>query len=175
MQTLIVVALKEESQSIFENAGYHPLYCGVGSIKATYNLTRYLSENKVGHVINLGTCGSHQFKQGQVVECVSFIQRQHQAFLPLTSKKIVTLPRTKLPAVTCGSADFVETNQPVSACDIFDMEAYSLAYVCEKFNVPFCSLKFVSDHSNENLISDWKKNLSQSSLCLVEELKKINL
>ena len=66
-----------------------------------------------------------------------------------------------------GSADFIEKAEPLTPCDVFDMEAYAMAFVCEQMNIRFNSIKFVTDNSDENLIHDWKKSLHISAEALL--------
>ena len=166
--SLLVMALKVESQGLFEAAGFKPFYCGVGQVKATYQLTQWIQTYKPKHILNLGTVGSHKFAQGTLVECTSFVQRLPNKMAPMTSKIFRTEAISSLPQVVCGTGDFIETCEPVTACDVFDMEAYALAYVSEQMNIPFNSIKFVTDSSNENLIHDWKKNLQLSANSLLK-------
>ena len=173
MQTLVVMALKVESQGLFEAAGFSPRYCGVGGVKATYNLTKWIYEHKRQRVINLGTAGSHTIKMRELVECITFKQRQPHDFMRTNSEIFSSEPISDLPQVICGSADFVEPARPLTECDVFDMEAYALAYVCKKMNVRFHSFKYVTDTSNESLISDWQTNLKQSAETLLGQLRKL--
>ncbi len=173
MQTLVVMALKVESQGLFEADGYSPLYCGVGAVKATYHLTKRIHDHKPQRVINLGTAGSHVYKKGDLVECISFIQRRPHDFMRTNTEILSSKAITELPPAVCGSADFVESTRPLTECDIFDMEAYALAYVCKKMNVGFHSFKYVTDSSNENLIQDWQTQLLQSAETLLGQLRKM--
>lgn len=175
MQTLVIMALKVESQGLFEAAGYSPFYCGVGSSKATHHLTKWIYEYKPQRVLNLGTAGSLRFNIGKLVECTSFVQRQTHDFLKMPFENLTSEPLTELPKVICGSADFIETSAPRTKCDIFDMEAYSLAYVCKKMNVKFNSIKYVTDSSNHKVVEDWQKNLLPSAEALLNQLNELNL
>lgn len=175
MQTLVVMALKVESQGLFEAAGYQVLYCGVGTVKATHNLTKWLHQNKPQRVLNLGTVGSHKFTPGTLVECTSFVQRKTNDFLKIPTQILKTTALTELPQVVCGTGDFIETSTPITPCDVFDMESYALAFTCEKMNTPFHSIKYVTDSSDINLVSDWQKNLSPAAETLLQQLRKLNL
>ncbi len=175
MQTLVVMALKIESQGLFENAGYQVFYCGVGSVKATHNLTKWLQQYKPARVLNLGTAGSHKYKPGSVVECTSFVQRQPNDFLKRPSQMIKTEPLTNLPQVICGTGDFIETGVPITPCDVFDMESYALAFTCQKMNTPFQSIKYVTDSSDTNLVSDWQNNLEKAAETLLQQLRNLKL
>lgn len=167
LDVLLVMALKDESQGLFEAAGITPYYTGVGLVKTTFKLQQWLTQMKPKRVINLGTAGSRTIAPQSLVECTSFIQRVPHEFMPLVSKIICTNAATNLPTVTCGSGDFIETAEPVSVCDVYDMEAYALAYVCEQMKIPFNSIKFVTDNSGKNLLHDWQKSLHFSATSLL--------
>lgn len=173
MATLVIMALHEESQGLFEASGITPLYSGVGQVKATHSLTHWIHKFNPTSVINVGTAGSHKLPQGTLVECTSFVQRQPNKDWPMKSKKIQINKKTELLNAVCGTGDFIELNQSLTDCDVMDMEAYALAFVCEQLKVPFCSIKYVSDSSNENVVTDWKKNLSHAAEKLLLEVKKI--
>ena len=175
MQTLVVMALKVESHGLFEAAGYKPFFCGVGSVKATHNLTKMILEQKPKRVINFGTAGSQRLSVGTLVECIAFAQRHPHDFLTIPNEKLYVEPLTDLPKACCGSGDFIEKSSPVTDCDVFDMEAYPLAYVCQKMNVTFQSYKYVTDSSNEALLSDWKINLKASAESLLNQLRKLKI
>ena len=175
MATLVIMAVPEESQGLFEKAGYNVFYTGMGMVKACFHLSQFIHKQAPQRVINLGTAGSHHYTPGLVVECTAFVQRAPTRFLPLPSQKIFTTAITDLTPVICGSADFVENQIPVTACDIFDMEAYALAYCCQELQIPFHSIKCISDKSDQNTLKDWKKNLAFSAEQLLTEIKKINL
>jgi adenosylhomocysteine nucleosidase len=173
MQTLVTMALKVESAGLFESAGFPIFYTGVGATSAAFHLTQWLHEHKPLRVINLGTVGSHQFQKGHLVECTSFVQRKANSLSPYTSETLNGSALTDLPKAICGSADFIEAGAPLTKCDVFDMEAYTLAFVCKKMNTPFHSLKFVTDSSDQNLITDWKAHLKISAESLLGELRKL--
>jgi adenosylhomocysteine nucleosidase len=175
MQTLVVMALKAESQGIFEAAGFHVFYCGVGSVKSTHNLTKWIFEHKPQRVINLGTVGSHRHPTGTLVECISFTHRQPHNAIKIPIAVLPGKATTDLPKAICGSADFVEQASAQAECDVFDMEAYALAYVCQKMNVAFTSIKYVTDSSDQNLIQDWQKNLKPAALALLKQLKEMKI
>lgn len=178
--TLVVMALSEESNGLFEAAGIQPLYTGVGQVKAAFALTSALAKmsatKKPSRVLNLGTAGSFEHAQHDCFECLAFVQRTINS-VGFKSKKIAAAePITSLPGAICGTADFIQNSifeKGNSDFQIMDMEAYALAYVCQQFQISFHAIKFVSDHSNELLISDWKKNLEAGSRKLLEVFQTI--
>lgn len=172
---LIVMALKQESQGLFEARGYKPFYCGLGQIKAAHHLTRKLTDcsksERPNLIINLGTAGSFHHSQGQLVEVKGFVCRNH--FLP-PQKTILTLNcMTDLPKVICGTGDTVETNNSSCEYKIMDMEGYALAYVAKQFQIPLISIKYISDNSDDNTLRDWKSCLDHSAKMLLDSYKQL--
>jgi adenosylhomocysteine nucleosidase len=43
------------------------------------------------------------------------------------------------------------------------MELFALAKVCERFNTPWRSFKFVSDRADHNAADEWQKNVRAGS------------
>ncbi len=161
---LLVMALPDESGQLFENAGIQPLYTGIGQVKAAFALTKSLMQTKPALILNLGTAGSIDFPQGQCVECSAFVQRQFNSIGPKNKKILIDKALTNLPQVICGTADFIQETPFATNSEfkIMDMEAYALAFVAKQFQIPFYSVKFITDNSNENVVSDWKKNLAKA-------------
>lgn len=193
MQTLVIMALKNESQGLFEEAGFKPLYCGVGATAASYHTSLWINQFKPKKVINIGTAGSHCFNKGQLVECINFIQREpfqliinetdtHNIYNNMSNsdqpilfkkKEFQTKPISQLPTAICGSADWVQQGLPIGISEVYDMEAYSMAYVCDKLKTPFHSFKYITDQADNNLFIDWKLNLKQSAQSLLDLLIQI--
>ena len=173
MATLLIMALKEESQQLFETEGVQPNYCGIGQVKASFCTQKLIVEQRPTRIINLGSVGSHTFKQGELVECTSFVQRPANDFYPNTSKILKVAPMTQLPKAICGTGDFIEKAKPLVSCDVMDMEAYAMAYVCEKYKVEFVSIKYVTDYSDTNIKQDWNAHLKKCSEKLFAEYFKL--
>lgn len=150
------MALKQESNQALENSGFHVGYTGIGLVNATMNLTQMIKDLQPDRVINLGTAGSFSVKQGQFIEVEKCIQRGK--VISLIHKMINLKTISDYQKAVCGSADFVETKVS-EMYQIMDMETHALALVCENFKIPFHSFKYVTDSSDHNTMSDWKKNL----------------
>ena len=173
MATLLIMALPEESQNRFENAQIEVHYSGIGAVKAAYLTHKLILERKPSRIVNLGTAGSFKFKQAELVECSSFVQRfPTNLTIPGFAKITASEFLTNFPKAVCGSGDFIQS-EPGASFDIMDMEAYAIAYVCAKLNVSFHSIKYVTDSSNENTYKDWKKNLNSASAALLEVYKTL--
>jgi adenosylhomocysteine nucleosidase len=178
-ETVIIMALPYESQGLFEKKGIEVHYSGIGKINAAFKATELLTSGQIKHVLNLGTAGSHQFPAHQLVECLSFVQRDMdltKVGVPLGKTPGDSLAGmiqvdaiTNLPKGVCGTGDCVELGTPKLDCDLMDMEAYALAKVCRKLNVNFNSIKYITDQSDANTRDDWKANVLMAS----QELLKI--
>lgn len=180
---LIVAALPQESQGRFEQLNYPVLYTGVGKINATYTLTSVLSKfppNKPKVILNLGTAGSFQHKPKQVIQ-ISHVYQADMLCEPLASKYCTPYEdnsfyiqlkfySSQLLSGSCGTSDRFITTKENFFWDVFDMEAYALAKVCNNFMIPFISLKAVSDSGKK---SDWKENLNDCSKLLLSEASKV--
>lgn len=190
---LVVMALKEESQGLFEEANIPVLFTGVGKINAAYFLSKKVHEMnqknlKITRVLNFGTAGSQKFKTGTLVEVSKCLQRDMDLSLvglkpgvtPFDkSPSTLQLPKVfqNIPDAICGTGDCVEyENTSGLIYDVLDMEAFSLAKVCFFEKIPFTSVKYVTDQSNENTLKDWTseiKNAAKSFINLYKEYDRV--
>lgn len=174
---LVVMALAEESQGIFEEHAVPILYTGVGKVNATYYLTKRLMEQKFADqkndlVLNLGTVGSSKLPAGSLILCNKFVQRDMDVTVlgfqhgetPYETTFPITLEHANFPIVEllsgiCGTGDSFDSLQPKIECDVVDMEAYALAKVCLMENIPFMSVKYVANGINETGGKEWEEAL----------------
>lgn len=176
---LIVAALKDELKHHFEDRGIPVLYTGIGKVNAAYFLTLELARLKLQDrlpraVLNFGTAGSPAFQTHQLVECTQFVQRDMD-LSPLGFARGITpmedIPSTievpkRLHALAtgiCGTGDSFENGADVMHCDVFDMEAYALAKVCHLEQLPFLSVKYITDGCDHNAHNDWRDNLHRAA------------
>ena len=171
---LIVFALREEAGDRFGAADSPVLYTGVGKVNAAWALTRALGRRRPGLVLSFGTAGSPRFPTHALVECTRFVQRDMDVRplgVPLGTTPYDELPAVlevprrfaALPAATCGSADHFVSGHDVGDCDVVDMEAYALAKVCRREEVPFAAVKFVTDGGDASAHQDWAANLPRAA------------
>lgn len=182
-EILLVFALEAEEREKFRD--YSCLFTGIGKINATYNLTSYL--NKKGSpdvIINLGTAGSNQYKKGNVVHCTKFVQRDvdltalgfDQYQIPFSDMPRVLEakgPNTELPKAICGTGDYFDTSHTTDFYNVVDMEAFPLAYICQKKKIPFLSLKYISDGANDNSHVNWEESLEMGAKALRSALDSV--
>ncbi|MHA4809101.1 5'-methylthioadenosine/S-adenosylhomocysteine nucleosidase family protein [Flavitalea flava] len=161
---LFVFALNAEAAQEFE--GLDPLITGIGKVNAAFQLTRKIMEKRPGLIVNLGSAGSNKYERGEVVCCTKFIQRDMDV-MGLGYKKFETpfseidpvltygLKLDGLPEGTCGTGDNFEMAHKSSEYDVIDMEAYALAFIAMKEQIPFLCLKYISDGADGTAAEEW--------------------
>ena len=178
--TLLVFAMTEEAQGAFDDQNV--LYTGIGKINAAYALTKSLAEQKPDLVINCGTAGSTKHAKGTIVNCTAFIQRDmdvtplgFEKYQTPFSDRPITIETAEridaLPQGLCASGDSFDTtgNQDF---DAVDMEAFALADICARENIPFLCLKYISDGADDSAHEDWNTTLMKASKALRSVLDK---
>lgn len=177
--TLFVFALDDEAGTDFD--GTNKLITGIGKVNAAYELTRAIHHKRPGLIVNLGSAGSNFFRQGEVVCCTGFVQRDMDVRglgfalyeTPLSNIPLVLvhgLQMEGLPQGTCGSGDSFEMNHAVTAYNVIDMEAYALALIAMKESIPFLCLKYISDGANGTAADDWTVQVHKASKAFSEIL-----
>ena len=128
-------------------------------------------------VINVGSAGSHSFDAGVIVCITEFIQRDMDARAmgfalgqtPFEAHSSIEygIAINDLPLATCFTGDsFVTEAHPHFHLEVIDMEAYALANVCQRLNVPFLCLKFITDGANGEAADDWQQSVKLSAIQL---------
>lgn len=169
---LLVFAMEQESQDIF--SGHDILHTGIGKVNAAYALTSRLSHSTPNIVINLGTAGSRKHASGSIINCTEFIQRDMDATplgfqkwqTPFSSDPITITHGISVAGLQqglCGSGDSFDTSEAAGHFDVVDMEAFALALICQRRNIPFLCLKYVSDGANDDAHLDFETALRQTA------------
>ncbi len=176
---LIVMALRAESDGVFEGAGVPVLYCGVGKVNAAIALSRALCRYEQARrqpplVLNFGTAGSRVHAAGTFLACREFVQRDmdvrglgfelgvtpyDDAPLRLSFDPVFT----HLTAAVCGSGDSFATADCPVPCTVFDMEAYALAKACWLHGAVFACVKYVTDGADHTAAADWQNNVHKAA------------
>ena len=172
---LIVCALEIETQGQLDD--WEVIYTGVGKINATMKLVdRFTDYNyaKPDLVINYGTAGSRKIKKKTLVDCTKFVQRDMDVtglgFMrgetpfeddpPLMLDFGITPLNNIKRRATCGSGDSFVEDRTQYYGEVVDMEAYALAKVCYRYDIPFVSFKYITDGADEQAHEDWEANLA---------------
>jgi adenosylhomocysteine nucleosidase len=165
---LFVFALEYEASNEFDDCT--KLVTGIGKVSAAYELTKQITKNRPGLIINLGSAGSDAFKKGDLVCCTRFVQRDmdvrglgFQLYeTPLSGIAPVLeygMKLKDLPEGVCGTGDSFEMNHLAPDYNVVDMEAYSLAWVAMKEKIPFLCLKYISDGADGAAADDWTEQV----------------
>lgn len=177
--SLFVFAL--ESEAAAEYTQYNKLICGIGKVNAAFELTRAIQKQKPQMIINLGSAGSNYFKRGEVVCCKSFIQRDMDVRglgyslyeTPFSDLPVILNYGLKLDHLNegiCGSGDNFEMNHQATVYNVVDMEAFALAYVAMKEDIPFLCLKYISDGADGAAADDWAVQVHRAAIAFKKVL-----
>jgi adenosylhomocysteine nucleosidase len=179
---LFIFALEKEATDKFDD--FHPLFIGIGKVNAAYRLTKEIIENKPSIIVNLGSAGSNTFDRGSIVCCTEFIQRDMDT-TTMGCKKYET-PFSEIPPILkygidietlpkgiCGTGDNFEVGHSVEDYNVIDMEAYPLAYIAFKEQIPFLCLKYISDCADEGDADDWSTTVHFAAEALRSIIDKI--
>lgn len=184
MKPLLVFALEQESQDVFSD--YDVLHTGVGKVNAAYALAKQIVQSKPSLVINMGTAGSRRHKPGSIVNCTAFVQRDMDVtalgfekfktpFSDVPTKIDYGRKIDFLPQGICGSGDNFASSADSAAFDAVDMEAYALAFICQRESIDFLCLKYISDGADGEAHKDWHAALHHTAEKLREILERIKL
>lgn len=170
---LFTFALASEAAEVFE--AHNPLICGIGKVSATYQLQKAIQRERPSLIVNLGSAGSNYFQRGEVICCTKFIQRDMDV-MALGYERYET-PLSGLPPVLeyglsmdglqegiCGTGDNFEMAHAATEYNVVDMEAYALALVAMKEDIPFLCLKYISDGADGNAATDWTVQVHRAAV-----------
>lgn len=173
---LITIALPEEN-FLEDTSNMHIVTTGLGKSRSAYALTKALHNHSFSGVINIGTAGSTRWNIGDIIVSYSFIDRDLAACSLTASTcrqefaRWIDLPsiinKTECHrnfAVSTGDS-FVTSPLNIKE-DAVDMEAFAQAIVCHEENVPFLSVKYITDKIGDNSIKSWTERLSEARLSL---------
>lgn len=161
---LFSFALESEAADVF--VGQNTLITGIGKVNAAYELTKAIQNKKPSLIVNLGSAGSNFFQKGDIICCTKFVQRDMdvrglgfvQYETPLSNLPVILdygLAMDNLKMGICGTGDSFEMGHATKIYDMVDMEAYALAMIAMKENIPFLCLKYISDGADDNAADDW--------------------
>lgn len=161
---LFSFALESEAAEVFSE--HNTLITGIGKVNAAYELTKAIRNKRPSLIVNLGSAGSSHFQKGEVVCCTSFVQRDMD--VRGLGYALYETPLSGLPPVleyglameglrtgVCGTGDSFEMGHSAAIYDVLDMEAYVLAMIAMKEDIPFLCLKYISDGADDNAAEDW--------------------
>lgn len=188
-KVLVVYAVKEEFVPItLQNSKMKYSVTGIGKANAAMKLTKEILSDNFDLVLNIGTVGTIKHQIGDIFVCDKFVDRD---LLPLTEHGVTAriemifnqneMVSTILEEweitpdhmATCNTGDtFVsDLNQNIEE-DAIDMESFALAMVCKEFNIPFLSVKYVTDIVGQNSVEHWESKLADARKAIGEWFSK---
>lgn len=182
---IITYAVKEElTQVNLPNYDIKYVITGIGKASSAMLLTKAIYEHKPDYVLNIGSAGTANHNIGDVIICNHFIDRDFEKEqLPgikyeidlsntLSGQAISNLFKTNdgLKGM-CNTGDSFVTEISTLKGDVVDMESYAQALVCKEFNMPFVSVKYVTDVIGQNSVKHWEDKLADANSHLTEWLK----
>ncbi|MBK4989400.1 5'-methylthioadenosine/S-adenosylhomocysteine nucleosidase family protein [Pseudomonas sp. S36] len=161
---LFVFALEAEAGQVFGHL--NTVFTGIGKVNAAITLTRAITRHRPRLIVNLGSAGSKRHGKGTVVCCNRFVQRDMDVTplgfaryeTPFSDTPVVLehgMAISGLPLEACGTGDNFEVSHGDAPYDVVDMEAYVLALIARRENIPFVCLKYISDDAGSEAASDW--------------------
>ena len=161
---------------------------GVGKTKSAYVLTKYICQDKPDLIMNIGTAGTLKHRIGDIFISTYFIDRDYEATqLPGIEYKINGLKLLgSHPSLQnwvsnydksgiCSTGDTFITEAASFQGDIVEMEAYAQAYVCKELNIPFLSVKYVTDIIGKNSVKHWDDKLTEARTGLAKWFEEQNI
>lgn len=158
------------------------LRTGVGKVKSAFYLSEAINHGQPDLVVNVGTAGAIHHEVGDIFVCRRFIDRDMQKLVDLGME--YEIDSSGLLAQkgyclhwqgegVCNTGDTFLTELSDVTGDVVDMEAYAQALVCRAKNVPFISVKYVTDIIGQNSVKHWEDKLADARKELGEFFEKL--
>lgn len=147
------------------------LRTGVGKVKSAFYLSEAITHGQPDLVINIGTAGTVRHRVGDILVCRRFVDRDMQKLVDLgmeyeiDSSELLARKEYCLHwqgEGVCNTGDSFLTELGDVKGDVVDMEAYAQAFVCRSKNVPFISVKYVTDIIGQNSVKQWEEKLADA-------------
>lgn len=165
MKNVILVALPEELDAKLVSAPV--VYTGVGLSNAAMMTYDAIVNYKPDRIINYGSAGTLKSQTG-LLSVAAVCQRDADC-QPLRERGFmlgenILYYQSGNSGVRCGSGNNFVTEPDEwtkDHCDIVDMELWAIAKVCEKMNIPWISMKWISDNADDDSGKVWESNLRE--------------
>lgn len=169
----IIILYAIEAEKI--NLPPHPLYkyvyieTGIGKVPAALAAQAAIVSHRPSAIINIGSCGSMHQPLDSVHVCSHFWDRDMSKLKPfgLQDEIDMSLLNETHPLLMplkanrqCNTGDSFLTSPEEGTADVFDMEAYAIAYACQQHKTPMLAIKCVSDIIGQNSVRHWEDKLA---------------
>lgn len=151
------------------------LRTGVGKVKSAFYLSEAINHGQPDLVVNVGTAGTIRHQVGDILVCRRFIDRDMQKVAGLGVEYEIDSADLLMqkgycqhwqPEGVCNTGDSFLTELADVQGDVVDMEAYAQAFVCRAKQIPFISVKYVTDIIGQNSVKQWEEKLADARKAL---------
>ncbi len=173
---LVTYAVQGEFVEIkWPNVEPYYVRTGIGKVKAAFHLAEAIRQVQPDLVLNLGSAGTVNHKIGDIFVCRKFIDRDMQKMTSLGLEAEIDVSdlleksgfcKHWTEEGICNTGDSFLTEQTHVSGDVVDMEAYAQAFVCRAKEIPFISVKYVTDIIGQNSVKHWEDKLADVRLGL---------
>jgi len=185
MKILITYALEAERGN-WQISGHELFFCktGVGKVSAALHTYESALRLKPDLVLAVGTAGTLHLQVGDIVVADRFVDRDLEKIAHLGVPfqlnfidELASFSFRQDVSGTVSTGDTFQENAEDSTAgewaDVFDMEAYGGAQACKMFDIPFVSVKYITDVIGQNSIKHWEEKLEDARLGLEVFLKSL--
>ena len=146
---------------------------GIGKVKSAFHLAEAIRQVQPDLVLNIGSAGTVNHQVGDIFVCRKFVDRDMQKLAGLgieceiDSAALLEAKgycRHWTENGTCNTGDSFLTELTHVSGDVVDMEAYAQAFVCRAKEIPFISVKYVTDIIGQNSVKHWEDKLADAIL-----------
>lgn len=172
LKILVTYAVQGEFTEIkWPDVEVYYVRTGIGKVKAAFHLAEAIQQVKPDIVINQGTAGTINHQVGMSLVCRHFVDRDMHKMSGLgmechiDSSELLAARgfcRHWTESATCNTGDSFLTELTDIEGDVVDMEAYAQAFVCRAKEIPFISVKYVSDVIGQNSVKHWQDRLEDA-------------
>lgn len=171
MKLLVCYALECEKITVPFDGEVRYLATGIAKMQASVAVAEAIAAEKPDMVLNIGTAGTFRHKVGDIVVCRKFKDRDLVKvkipeiidYIDLSGQELPAFRELAvMPAGECSTGDSFVTTAEEMDSDVCDMESFCIAYICKKHDLPFVSVKVVSDVVGSNSVKNWQDAINEA-------------
>ncbi|GAE85318.1 5'-methylthioadenosine/S-adenosylhomocysteine nucleosidase family protein [Bacteroides reticulotermitis] len=172
LKILVTYAVQGEFVDIkWPDAEFYYVRTGIGKVKSTFHLAEAIRQVQPDLVLNIGTAGTVNHEVGTIFVCRQFVDRDMQKLSDLGMECEIDTSalleakgfcRDWTETGVCNTGDGFLTELVHVAGDVVDMEAFAQAFVCRSKEIPFISVKYVTDVIGQNSVKHWEDKLADA-------------
>jgi len=196
MRILLTHALKSEAGSIRQyyplakiithepgqeltrlDANLHILRTGLGLELSRRALNIHVDPEHFDLIVHFGVSGSlsNRLPVKQIIQGKRFSCPGEPDLSPTLHEVLVDIPVPKVPFYSSPTAIINEADRKIArstGAEAVDMESYSVAQFCQKWQLPLLAIRCISDRAGVSTPEDFKKNYSLAAQTLQNFLLK---